>query len=63
MEKRVHESLYSFLEKNSLLFEQQYSPVGIISKIQDVCDNDNFGVFIDFKRSLILSTMISHSIS
>ena len=63
MEKHAHQRICSFLEKNSLIFEQQYGfrnklstnhpPVDITIKIQKACDNSNFacGVFVDFKKT------------
>ena len=63
MEKIVLPRLYSFLEKNSLLFEQQYgfwnklstnhALINITSKIQIVCDKGIFawGVYVDFKKA------------
>ena len=63
MEKIVHPRLYSFLEKNSLLFEQQYgfwnklstnhALIDITSKIQTACDKGIFacGVYVDFKKA------------
>ena len=63
MEKIVHSRLYSFLEKNSLLFERQYgfcnklstnhALIDITSKIQTACDKDIFacGVYLDFKKA------------
>ena len=63
MEKIVHPRLYSFLEKNSLLFERQYgfrnklstnhALIDITSKIQTVCDKGIFtyGVYVDFKKA------------
>ena len=51
MEKIVHPRLYSFLEKNSLFFEQQYgfqknlstnhALIDITSKIHTACDKRN----------------------
>ena len=63
MEKIVHPRLYSFLEKNFLLFEQQYgfrnklstnhALIDITSKIQTACDKGIFacGVYVDFKKA------------
>ena len=63
MEKIVHPRLYSFLEKNSLLFERQYgfcnklstnhALIDITSKIQTACDKGIFacGVYVDFKKA------------
>ena len=52
MEKLVHTRYYSFLEKNSLLFERQYgfsnklstnnALIDIASKIQTTCDKGRF---------------------
>ena len=63
MEKIVHPRLYSFLEKNSFLFERKYgfrnklssnhALIDITSKIQAACDKGIFacGVYVDFKKS------------
>ena len=63
MEKIVHPRLYSFLEKNSLLFERQYgfcnklstnhALIDITSKIQTASDKGIFacGVHVDFKKA------------
>ena len=63
MEKIVHPRLYSFLEKNSHLFERQYdfqnklstnhALIDTTSKIQTVCDKGIFvcGVYVDFKKA------------
>ena len=63
IEKIVHSRLYSFLEKNFLLFEQQYgfrnklstnhALIDITSKIQTVCDKGILacGVYVDFKKA------------
>ena len=63
MEKIVHPRLYSFLEKNSLLFERQYgfrnklstnhALIDITSKIQTAFDGRIFacGVYVDFKKA------------
>ena len=63
MEKIVHARLYSFLEKNSLLFERRYgfrnklfsnhARIDITSKTQTGCDKGVFacGVYIDFKKA------------
>ena len=63
MEKIVHPRLYSFLEKNSLLFERQYglcnklstnhALIDITSKIQTACDKGIFacGVYVNFKKA------------
>ena len=64
IEKIVHKRLYSFLEKNSLLFKQQYgfrnklstnhTLIDITNRIQEACDNGQYacGIFVDFKRPL-----------
>ena len=61
--KIVHPRLYSYPEKNSLLFEQQYgfrnklstnhALIDITSKIQTACDKGIFacGVYVDFKKA------------
>ena len=61
-EKTVHKRLSSFLEKNSLLFDQQYgfrkklstnhALIDITNRIQEVCDNGQFacGIYVDFKK-------------
>ena len=63
MEKIVHLRLYSFLEKNSLLFDRQYDfwnklstnhiLIDITSKIQTTCNKGIFacGVYVDFKKA------------
>ena len=63
MEKIVHPRLYSFLEKNSLLFGGQYgfrnklstnhALIDITSKIQIAFDKGIFacGVYVDFKKA------------
>ena len=63
IEKIVHLRLYSFLEKNSLLFERQYgfrnklstnhALIDITSKIQTACDKGIFacGVYVDLKKA------------
>ena len=63
MGKIVHPRLYSFLEKNSLLFERQYgfrnklssnhALIDISSEIQTACDKRIFacGVYVDFKKA------------
>ena len=63
IEKIVHKRLYSFLEKNYLLFEQQYgfrnklstnhALIDITNKIQEACDNGQFtcGIYVDFKKA------------
>ena len=63
MEKIAHLRLYSFFEKNSLLFERQYgfrnklstnhALIDITSKIQTACDKGifAFGVYVDFKKA------------
>ena len=63
MEKIVLPWLYSFLEKNSLLFERQYgfrnkiytnhAFIDINSKIRTACDKGIFacGVYVDFKKA------------
>ena len=59
----VHKRLYSFLEKNSLLFEQQYgfrnklstnhALTDITNIIQEACDNGQYacGIYADFKKT------------
>ena len=61
--KIVHKRLYSFLEKNYLLFEQQYgfrnklstnhALIDITNRIQEACDNGQFtcGIYVDFKKA------------
>ena len=63
MEKIVYPRLYSFLEKTSPLFEQQYdfrnklstnhALIDINSKIQTACGKGIFacGVYVDFKKA------------
>ena len=63
IEKIVHKSLYSFLEKNYLLFEQQYgfrnklstnhALIDITNRIQEACDNGQYarGFYVDFKKA------------
>ena len=63
MDKIMHPRLYSFLEKNSLLFEQQYGfqnklftnhgHIEIMSKIQTAFDKVIFacGINVDFKKA------------
>ena len=63
MEKIVHLRLYSFLEKNSLLFDRQFDfwnklstnhiLIDITSKIQTTCNKGIFacGVYVDFKKA------------
>ena len=63
MEKIVNPRLYSFLQKKSLLFEQQYgfrnklstnhALIDINSKIRTACDKRIFacGVYVDFKKA------------
>ena len=59
MGKIVHLRLYSFLEKNSLLFERQYgfrnnhALIDITSKIQTACDKAIFAcaVYVDLKKA------------
>ena len=55
--------LYSFLEKNSLLFELQHgfrnklstnhALIDIPNRIQEACDNGQFacGIYVDFKKA------------
>ena len=62
IEKVVHKRLYSFLEKNSLLFKQQYgfrnkmstnhALIDITNRIQEVCDSGQYacGIYVDFKK-------------
>ena len=64
IERIVHKRLYSFLEKISLLFGQQYGfrnklltnhdLIDITNRIQETCDNGQFacGIYIDFKKDL-----------
>ena len=52
----MHKRLYSFLEKNSLLFEQQYgfrnklstnhALIAMTNRIQEAC-----GIYVDFKKA------------
>ena len=63
MEKIIYPRLYSFLEKTSPLFEQQYdfrnklstnhALIDINSKIQTACGKGIFacGVYVDFKKA------------
>ena len=63
IEKIVHKRLYSFLEKNYLLFEQQYgfrnklstnhALTDITNRIQEACDNGQrvCGIYLDFKKT------------
>ena len=63
IEKIVHKRLYSFLEKNSLLFEQQYgfrnklstnhTLIDITNRIQEACDNGQCAcrIYVDFKKA------------
>ena len=63
-EKIVHKGLYSLLEKNSLLFKQQYgfrkklsishAFIDITNRIQEACDNGQYacGIYVDFKKVL-----------
>ena len=63
MGKIVHPRFYNFLEKNSLLFERQYSfcnklstnhaLIDITSKIQIACDKGTFAcsVYVYFKKA------------
>ena len=63
IEKIVHKRLYSFLEKNSLLFEQQYgfrnklstnhAWIDITMRIQEACDNGHYacGIYVGFKKA------------
>ena len=63
IEKIVHKRLYSFLEKNSLLFKQQYgfrnklstnhTLIDITNRIQEACDNGQYarGIYVDFKKA------------
>ena len=63
MEKIVHPRLYSFLKKNSVLFERQdgfcnklstnHAVIDITSKIQTACNKGIFacGVYVDFKKA------------
>ena len=62
IEKIVHKRLYSFLEKNYLLLEQQYgfrnklstylALTDITNRIQEACDNCQYeyGIYVDFKK-------------
>ena len=64
IEKIVQKRLYSFLEKNSLLFKQQYgfrnklsinhAFIDITNRIQEACDNGQYacGIYLDFKKAL-----------
>ena len=63
IEKIVLKRLYSFLEKSSLLSDQQYrfrnklstnhALIDITSRIQEACDNGHYacGIIIDFKKT------------
>ena len=63
IEKIVHKRLYSFLEKNYILFEQQYgfrnklstnhALIDITKRIQEACDNGQYacGIYVDFKKT------------
>ena len=63
IEKLAHKRLYNFLEKCSLLFENQYvfcvkmstnhSLIDITNKILEACDKGSLacGVFLDFKKA------------
>ena len=65
IEKIVHKRLYSFLEKNYILFEQQYgfrnklstnhALIDFAKRIQEACDNGQYacGIYVDFKKTLI----------
>ena len=71
IEKIVHERLYNFLEKNSLLFKQQYrfrnklstnhSLIDITNRIQEADDNGQYacGIYVDFKKTF---DMVNHNI-
>ena len=71
IEKIVHKRLYSFLEKKSLLFEQQYgirnklstnhALIDITNRIQEVCDNGQYacGIYVDFTEAF---DTVNHSI-
>ena len=71
IEKIVHKRLYSFLEKNSLLFKQQYgfrnklstnhALIDITNRIQEACDNGQYacGIYVDFKKAF---NTINHNI-
>ena len=62
IEKIVHKRLYSFLEKNSLLFKQQYgfrnklsanhALIDITKRMQEACDNGQyaFGIYVNIKK-------------
>ena len=61
-DKIVHKRLYSFLEKNCLLFKQQYgfrnklstnhALTDITNRMQEACDNDQYAcaIYVDFKK-------------
>ena len=63
LEKLVHERLYSFLEKEKLLFEGQYgfrnkhsttdALTNITERIRDACDKGYYacGAFVDFRKA------------
>ena len=64
IEKTVHERLYSFLEKEQLLFEGQFgfrnnrstthALIDITERIRNACDKGLYacGAFLDFKKAL-----------
>ena len=63
IEKAMHEKLYSFLEKEQLLFEGQFrfrnnqpttdALIDITERIRDACDKGLYacGAFLDFKKA------------
>ena len=63
IQKIVHKILYSFLEKNYLLFEQQYgfrnklstyhALIYITNRIQEACDNGQnvWGIYLEFQKT------------
>ena len=71
IEKIVHKRLYSFLEKNSLLFKQQYgfrnklstnhALTDITNRTKEACDNGQYAcrIYVDFKKTF---DTINHNI-
>ena len=63
IEKIVHKRLYSFLEKNSLLFKLEYgfrnklptnhALIDITNRIREACDNGQYacGIYVDFRKA------------
>ena len=70
IEKTVHERLYSFLEKEQILFERQFgfrnnrsttdALIDITERIGNACDKDLYacGAFLDFKKAFDRVNMI-----